>query len=90
MPSDVSTSWSSSDGRLGYGSIYKYFDSKEDLFQALMSAEEYALRTHPAVAMATTGARPKESWEPLRATVQATFEFFEADKAIANLVFRDA
>jgi AcrR family transcriptional regulator len=73
-----------------YGSVYNYFDSKEDLFQALMSAEEYALRTRLAVALAATGSRPSESWEPLRATVQATFEFFEADRATAKLVFRDA
>ena len=78
------------EAELAYGSVYQYFDSKEDLFHALMSAEEYALRTHLAVALAATGARPDESWEPLRATVQATFEFFEADKATAKLVFRDA
>jgi hypothetical protein len=40
--------------------------------------------------MAATGARPDESGEPLRATAQATFEFFEADRATAKLVFRDA
>jgi hypothetical protein len=60
------------------------------LFDALMAAQEYALRTHLAVAMAATGARPDESGEPLRATAQATFEFFEADRATAKLVFRDA
>jgi AcrR family transcriptional regulator len=75
---------------LAYGSVYQYFDSKEELFDALMAAQEYALRTHLAVAMAATGARPDESWEPLRATAQATFEFFEADRATAKLVFRDA
>ena len=75
---------------LAYGSIYQHFDSKEELFDALMAAQEYALRTHLAVAMAATGARPDESWEPLRATAQATFEFFEADRATAKLVFRDA
>ena len=78
------------EARLAYGSVYQYFDSKEELFDALMAAEEYALRTHLAVALAATGARPDESWEPLRATVQATFEFFEADRATAKLVFRDA
>jgi AcrR family transcriptional regulator len=75
---------------LAYGSVYQYFDSKEELFDALMAAQEYALRTHLAVAMGATGARPDESWEPLRATAQATFEFFEADRATAKLVFRDA
>ena len=74
---------------LAYGSIYQYFDSKEDLFQALMAAEGYALRTHIAVAMARAG-RPDLSWEPFRATVQATLEFFEADKATTKLLLRDA
>ena len=74
---------------LAYGSIYQYFDSKEDLFQALMAAEGYALRTHIAVAMAKSG-RPDLSWEPFRATVQATLEFFEADKATTKLLLRDA
>jgi len=74
---------------LAYGSIYQYFDSKEDLFQALVAAEGYALRTHIAVAMAKSG-RPDLSWEPFRATVQATLEFFEADKATTKLLLRDA
>jgi AcrR family transcriptional regulator len=75
---------------LAYGSVYHYFDSKEDLFHALISAEEYALRTHLAVAREATGAPPHQSWASLRATVQATFEFFEIDAATAKLVFRDA
>jgi AcrR family transcriptional regulator len=75
---------------LAYGSVYQYFDSKDDLFLALMSAEEYALRTHVAVALAKCGPRADRSWEPFRATVQATFEFFEADKATTKLLLRDA
>jgi AcrR family transcriptional regulator len=75
---------------LAYGSVYQYFNSKDDLFQALMSAEGYALRTRVAVALAATGVRPEKSWAPLRAAVQATFEFFEADKATAKLLLRDA
>ena len=75
---------------LAYGSVYQYFDSKDDLFHALMSAEGYALRTHVAVALASTGKRSDKSWEPFRATVQATFEFFEADKAGTKLLLRDA
>jgi hypothetical protein len=54
-----------------------------------MSAEGYALRTHVAVALAATGERSDKSWEPFRATVQATFEFFEADKAGTKLLLRD-
>lgn len=75
---------------LAYGSVYQYFDSKDELFLALMSAEEYALRTHVAVALAKSAAPADKSWEPFRATVQATFEFFEADKATTKLLLRDA
>ena len=45
------------EANLAYGSIYQYFDSKDDLFDALMSAEGYALRTHVAAALAATGER---------------------------------
>jgi AcrR family transcriptional regulator len=75
---------------LAYGSIYWYFDSKDDLFHALMAVEEYALRTHLAVALAANGAQPDTGAAPFRAAVQATFEFFEADKATVKLLFRDA
>jgi AcrR family transcriptional regulator len=78
------------EANLAYGSVYQYFDSKDELFHALMSAEGYALRTHVAVALASTGKRSDRSWEPFRATVQATFEFFEADKAGTKLLLRDA
>jgi AcrR family transcriptional regulator len=73
---------------LAYGSIYWYFDSKDDLFHALMAVEEDALRTHVAAAV---GARRDSDGEaPFRTAVQATFEFFEADKATVKLLFRDA
>ncbi len=75
---------------LAYGSIYWYFDSKDDLFHALMAVEEYALRTHVAVALAAIGARPESGEAPFRTAVQATFEFFEADKATVKLLLRDA
>jgi AcrR family transcriptional regulator len=75
---------------LAYGSIYWYFDSKDDLFHALMAVEEYALRTHLAVALAANGAQPDTGEAAFRAAVQATFEFFEADKATVKLLFRDA
>jgi AcrR family transcriptional regulator len=73
---------------LAYGSIYWYFDSKDDLFHALMAVEERALRNHVAAAV---GARQDSDGEaPFRTAVQATFEFFEADKATVKLLFRDA
>jgi AcrR family transcriptional regulator len=42
---------------LPFDVVYQYFDSKDDLFDALMSAEGYALRTHVAAALAATGER---------------------------------
>jgi AcrR family transcriptional regulator len=74
---------------LAYGSIYWYFDSKDELFHALMAVEEAALRAHVAAAVGV----PREGAggvAPFRTAVQATFEFFEADKATVKLLFRDA
>jgi len=75
---------------LAYGSVYWYFDSKDELFHALMSAEGDALRAHIAAALAASGQRPDKNGEPLRVTVQAVLEFFEADKAVTKLLLRDA
>jgi AcrR family transcriptional regulator len=73
---------------LAYGSIYWYFDSKDELFHALMAVEESALRSHIAAAV---GVRQDGDGEaPFRTAVQATFEFFESDKATVKLLFRDA
>jgi AcrR family transcriptional regulator len=75
---------------LAYGSVYQYFNSKEDLFHALMSVEGDALRTHVATALNVTRKRADESWDPFRTTVHATFEFFEGDQASTKLLLRDA
>jgi AcrR family transcriptional regulator len=81
---------------LAYGLVYWYFDSKDELFHALMAVEEEALRGHIAAALAATGGQPRgaggeASIRPLlQASVQATFEFFEADRATVRLLFRDA
>ena len=75
---------------LAYGSVYWYFDSKDELFHALMAAEGDALRAHIAAAVAEASNRPERHWEPLRITVQAVLEFFEADKAVTKLLLRDA
>ena len=73
---------------LAYGSIYWYFNSKDDLFHALMAVEEQALRAHVTAAV---GAGTQSDGEaPFRTAVQATLEFFEADKATVKLLFRDA
>jgi AcrR family transcriptional regulator len=80
---------------LAYGSVYWYFDSKDELFHALMAAEEGALRNHVGSALAALGV-PAENFgqeEPLRvllkSSVRATLEFFESDKATVKLLLRD-
>ena len=77
---------------LAYGLIYWYFDSKDELFHALMAVEESALRAHVAAALAAPGAPDQYALgeASFRAAVQATFEFFEADKATVKLLFRYA
>ncbi|BBU24462.1 TetR/AcrR family transcriptional regulator [Mycobacterium xenopi] len=73
---------------LAYGSIYWYFDSKDELFHALMAVEEQALRAHVSAAVAA--GRDDDDEASFRTAVQATLEFFEADKACVKLLFRDA
>jgi AcrR family transcriptional regulator len=73
---------------LAYGSIYWYFDSKDELFHALMAVEEEALRAHVSGAIGASTDTDGEA--PFRTAVQATFEFFEADRATVKLLFRDA
>jgi AcrR family transcriptional regulator len=75
---------------LPFDVVYQYFDSKDSLFQALIAAQEYALRTHVAVALAASGASYGYAEVPFRATLRATFEFFDVDPAATKLMFRDA
>jgi AcrR family transcriptional regulator len=75
--------------KLSYGSIYWYFDSKDALFHALMEAEGRALRDHVTAALTTTPARGSPV-APFRAAVLTTFEFFESDRALVKLLFRDS
>lgn len=79
--------------KLSYGSIYWYFDSKESLFHALMEGEEHALRAHIERALtdaAGGGEQVGDGVAAFRAAVLATFEFFESDRAVVKLLFRDA
>lgn len=71
---------------ISYGSVYWYFDSKDVLFHALMDDQEQALRAH--IDSAVTELRPGE--EVFRRSVRATFEFFEADRDVVKLLFRDS
>jgi AcrR family transcriptional regulator len=81
---------------LAYGSVYWYFDSKDELFHALMAVEERALRKHVAAAVAALGVPAENLGQeaPLRAFLQssvlATLEYFESDKATVKLLLRDA
>jgi AcrR family transcriptional regulator len=76
---------------LAYGSVYWYFDSKDELFHALMAAEEGALRDHVASALGALGVPAADVGhsEPLRVAVRAPLEFFESDKATVKLLLRD-
>jgi AcrR family transcriptional regulator len=84
---------------LAYGLIYWYFDSKDELFHALMAAEEEALRAHITAALATaSGSLDSDARTGgeaqlrafLQAAAQATFEFFEAETTTVRLLFGDA
>lgn len=73
---------------LSYGAVYWYFDSKDELFHALMDAEDEALRGHISSAVGdATGGDPGVL---LRRAIRATFEFFEADRDAVKLLFRDS
>ena len=75
--------------KLSYGSIYWYFDSKDALFHELMESEAAALRRHVTEALTTTPTAGAPD-APFRAAVRATFEFFESDRALVKLLFRDS
>lgn len=76
---------------ISYGSVYWYFESKEVLFHALMDEQERALREHIDRAVRTVHAGGVARGEDrFRLSVQATFEFFESDRDVAKLLFRDA
>jgi AcrR family transcriptional regulator len=72
---------------LSYGVVYWYFESKDDLFQALMTEEEAALRAHIASAVHRGGDGRVD--DVLRVAVRATFEYFERHPASTRLLFRD-
>lgn len=74
---------------ISYGSIYWYFDSKEALFEALMDHQEDLLRQHIS-ATAGSVAALADAEAVFRSSVRATFEFFEADRQVAKLLFQDS
>src|SRR4029079_4454098 len=62
---------------------------KDDLFHALMSEEEAALRDRITGAIDNRAAKT-DLRVALREAVQATFEYFDDDRASAALLFRDS
>lgn len=74
---------------LSYGVVYWYFESKDDLFHALMTAEEHALRAHIASAVRDGADGDGRVGDVLRDAVRATFEYFERNPASTRLLFRD-
>jgi AcrR family transcriptional regulator len=73
---------------ISYGSIYWYFESKDALFHALMDHQEQALRAHVEATVGQLTA--VDNVDLFRESVRATFEFFEADRDVVKLLFRDS
>jgi AcrR family transcriptional regulator len=73
---------------ISYGSIYWYFESKDELFHALMDHQEQALRAHVEATVGQLTA--VDNVDLFRESVRATFEFFEADRDVVKLLFRDS
>lgn len=73
---------------LSYGTIYWYFDSKEELFDALMDSGADTLRDRILAALDAEG--PTDLEHALRTSVRATFEYFEDDRDATRLLFRDS
>jgi AcrR family transcriptional regulator len=74
---------------ISYGSIYWYFDSKDALFEALVDHQVELLRLHIARTAGTISDR-EGAEDVFRSSVRATFEFFEADRPVAKLLFQDS
>lgn len=76
---------------ISYGSVYWYFDSKEALFVALMDDLEASLRQHIGVTVEQLDdAATADVVAVFREAVRATFEFFEGDRDLVKLLFRDS
>ena len=73
---------------ISYGSIYWYFESKDALFHALMDHQEQALRA--TIERSVGQMTAVDNVELFRMAVRATFEFFEADRDVVKLLFRDS
>jgi AcrR family transcriptional regulator len=72
---------------LSYGVVYWYFESKDELFLALMADEGQALRTR--IQDSLRGHPGDDEAETLRLAVRTTFAFLAEDPASAQLVFQN-
>jgi len=71
---------------LSYGSVYWYFDSKDELFAALIESEDDALRRAILDAIAADPSNDVES--ALRRAIAGTFAHFDRDPDAVRLMFR--
>jgi AcrR family transcriptional regulator len=71
---------------LSYGTVYWYFDSKDDLFAALIESEDEALRHAILDAVAADPSNEVES--ALRRAIAGTFAHFDSDPDAVRLMFR--
>ncbi len=74
---------------LSYGSVYWYFDSKESLFQELMTFEEDELRVYIQNQI-NLNSKNFDPPSALIAAIEATLIFFESNKELLRLLFRDS
>lgn len=69
-----------------YGTVYWYFDSKDELYDALVVAVEGSLRTAILESLASDGSPDVE--KAIRRAIAGTFTFFDADPEAVRLMFR--
>lgn len=69
-----------------YGTVYWYFDSKDELYDALIEQVEASLRDAILVALGADDSPDVE--KAIRRSVAATFEYFDADPAAVRLMSR--
>ncbi|MGI9579048.1 MAG: TetR/AcrR family transcriptional regulator [Microthrixaceae bacterium] len=69
-----------------YGTVYWYFDSKDELYDALMEQVESSLRD--AILLALGADESPDVEKAIRRSVAATFEYFDTDPEAVRLMSR--
>lgn len=69
-----------------YGTVYWYFDSKDELYDALIAQVEASLRDAILLALGADDSPDVE--KAIRRSVAATFEFFDSDPGAVRLMSR--